>query len=154
MARKYYCDYCEKRIQNDVNNIKKHNEGLPHLKARAEYYERFKTPEQVVSEARTKTKCRSLKDGKECMFGALCRFCHYTPQQLRHLQQLVDTPKMIQTARSKRFYRRMRHVRKRLDKFCSKRLKKRQIDKRQTLPISLQATDCEIDPKQATWRCR
>ncbi|XP_050097420.1 zinc finger matrin-type protein 5 [Anopheles aquasalis] len=154
MGRKYYCDYCEKRIQNDVNNVKKHNEGLPHLKAKADYYERFKAPEQIVAEARTKTECRSLKDGKECMFGALCRFCHYTPQQLRHLQQQVDTQKLIQVARSERLYRRMRHVRKRLDKFCSKRLKKQRTDKEQTLSVSLQAIDFENDPKQAAWGCR
>lgn len=43
MGRKYYCDYCDKRIQNDYNIIKQHNVGLPHLRAKAEYFQQFKS---------------------------------------------------------------------------------------------------------------
>ncbi|XP_052864714.1 zinc finger matrin-type protein 5 [Anopheles cruzii] len=87
MGRKYYCDFCDKRIQNDSLIIKKHTEGLPHLRAKAEHFEQFKDLEQIVQESKGKTPCRSLQTGNECMFGALCRFGHYTDKQLWEIQQ-------------------------------------------------------------------
>lgn len=42
MGRNYYCDYCDKRMKNDIQIRKKHLEGMPHKTARNEYYAKFK----------------------------------------------------------------------------------------------------------------
>lgn len=42
MGRNYYCDYCDKRMKNDIQIRKKHLEGMPHKNARNEYYAKFK----------------------------------------------------------------------------------------------------------------
>lgn len=43
MAKKYYCDYCDKSFKDDRNIRKKHIEGFPHQKARNEHYAHFKS---------------------------------------------------------------------------------------------------------------
>ncbi|XP_039433905.1 zinc finger matrin-type protein 5 [Culex pipiens pallens] len=90
MGKKYFCDYCEKHIQRDPSIVRKHNEGIPHCRARAEYYERFKDPSVILSEASGKKQCRTLMTGAECQFGPNCRFNHYTTAEMDRLGQQVD----------------------------------------------------------------
>lgn len=42
MGRNYYCDYCDKRLKNDAQVIKKHIAGLAHTAARNEHYVKYK----------------------------------------------------------------------------------------------------------------
>uniref|UniRef100_A0A182PK74 C3H1-type domain-containing protein n=1 Tax=Anopheles epiroticus TaxID=199890 RepID=A0A182PK74_9DIPT len=88
MGRKYYCDYCDKRIQNNYDIIKQHNVGLPHIRAKAEYFHQFKTIDDILAEIKYKPPCRSLKDGSECMFGVLCRYRHYTTEQIWEMEKI------------------------------------------------------------------
>ncbi|XP_050072591.1 zinc finger matrin-type protein 5 [Anopheles maculipalpis] len=134
MGRKYYCDYCDKRIQNDYSIIKQHNVGLPHLRAKAEYFQQFKSLEQILEEIKHKAPCRSLKDGSECTFGVLCRYRHYTPEQIWEMQQLVKTKQDIRHKRSERLRKYMRNVKVRSELFVQKRFDRPPID---TLPPSL-----------------
>lgn len=45
MVRNYYCDYCDKRLKDDVQIRKKHIEGLQHQKAMKEHYALYKCSE-------------------------------------------------------------------------------------------------------------
>uniref|UniRef100_A0A182N8T7 Zinc finger matrin-type protein 5 n=1 Tax=Anopheles dirus TaxID=7168 RepID=A0A182N8T7_9DIPT len=121
MGRKYYCDYCDKRIQNDYRIIKQHNEGLPHLRAKAEHFQQFKGIEEILLDVKYKTPCRSLKDGSECMFGVLCRYRHYTTDQIWEMQQLAHKSKSIQQKRSARLLKYLRNVESRTEQFLQKR---------------------------------
>uniref|UniRef100_A0A182VSV2 Zinc finger matrin-type protein 5 n=1 Tax=Anopheles minimus TaxID=112268 RepID=A0A182VSV2_9DIPT len=134
MGRKYYCDYCDKRIQKDYNIIKQHNVGLPHLRAKAEYFQQFKDIEQILAEAKHKAPCRSLKDGSECTFGVLCRYRHYTPKQIWIMEQLVLQKLLIRQKQSERVRKYMRNVEVRTELFLRKRFDRLAEDK---LPPSM-----------------
>ncbi|XP_052897687.1 zinc finger matrin-type protein 5 [Anopheles moucheti] len=135
MGRKYFCDYCDKRIQNDYSIIKQHNVGLPHLRAKAEYYQQFKDIEQILMEAKHKPPCRSLKDGSECTFGVFCRYRHYTPEQMREMEELAGKHTLfIRKKRSERLHKYMRNVNARTELFVRKRFDRPAAEK---LPPSM-----------------
>ncbi|EAU76141.1 AGAP010248-PA [Anopheles gambiae str. PEST] len=134
MGRKYYCDYCDKRIQNDYNIIKQHNVGLPHLRAKAEYFQQFKSIEEILGEIKYKPPCRSLKDHSVCMFGVLCRYRHYTSEQIREMQQFVQRPKEFNPKRSERLRKYLRNVLARTELFVKKRYNQHAMEK---LPPSM-----------------
>lgn len=49
MGKNYYCDYCEKRLKNDAQVIKKHIAGLAHTAARNEHFAKYKGEERTIS---------------------------------------------------------------------------------------------------------
>lgn len=49
MGRNYYCDYCDKRLKNDTQVIKKHIAGLAHTSARNEHYVKYKGERNKIS---------------------------------------------------------------------------------------------------------
>ncbi|XP_049279405.1 zinc finger matrin-type protein 5 [Anopheles funestus] len=143
MGRKYYCDYCDKRIQNDYSIIKQHNVGLPHLRAKAEYFQQFKDIEQILSEIKHKAPCRSLKDGSECTFGVLCRFRHYTPEQIWDMELLVKRKQLVRQKLSERLRKYMRNVKARSELFIQKRFDRTAAE---TLPPSM----CRLESSSLT----
>lgn len=42
MGKNYYCDYCDKRLKNDAQVIKKHIAGLAHTAARNDHFANYK----------------------------------------------------------------------------------------------------------------
>lgn len=42
MGRKYYCDYCDKRLPSGINHRKNHNRGIQHISNKRIYYQQFK----------------------------------------------------------------------------------------------------------------
>ena len=42
MGRKYYCDYCDKRLPSGLNHRKNHNRGIQHINNKRAYYLQFK----------------------------------------------------------------------------------------------------------------
>lgn len=42
MGKKYYCEYCDKRMKDDAQIRKQHFDGLTHRTSRAEHYAKFK----------------------------------------------------------------------------------------------------------------
>ncbi|XP_055634268.1 zinc finger matrin-type protein 5 isoform X2 [Toxorhynchites rutilus septentrionalis] len=99
MGKKYYCDYCHKHIQRDPNIVRRHNEGIPHGRNKAAYYERFKDTSQVLREIATKKPCRTLLTSQECSFGAACRYSHYRPDEIVQIKQRAAS---IEYQKSKR----------------------------------------------------
>ncbi|XP_037048886.1 zinc finger matrin-type protein 5 [Bradysia coprophila] len=90
MGKNYYCEYCDKRLKNDAQVIKKHIAGLAHTAARNEHYTKFKDPQTILTEESPKAPCQRYFRG-ECKFGGNCRFSHYTPEELSNLQCEVNT---------------------------------------------------------------
>jgi hypothetical protein len=42
MGRRYYCDYCDKRIPPGLSHRKNHNKGIQHINNKRNYYLQFK----------------------------------------------------------------------------------------------------------------
>ncbi|XP_055545098.1 zinc finger matrin-type protein 5 [Wyeomyia smithii] len=87
MGKKYYCDYCGVHIQRDPSIVKKHKEGITHIRIKAAYFESLKDPNQILKESLSKKPCRTLQSSQECSFGAICHFNHYRPDELRKLRE-------------------------------------------------------------------
>lgn len=85
MVKKYYCDVCDVRIQNNPDIIKKHNQGLQHQTAKFEHYAKYRTVALIIEEERKKQQCsRALNSS--CAFGAFCRFSHFSEMELKQLE--------------------------------------------------------------------
>ena len=42
MGKRYFCEFCDKTIPDNISNRKKHCEGAQHQSLRKEYYSKFK----------------------------------------------------------------------------------------------------------------
>ena len=58
MGKKYYCDYCDKSLPDNVEGRKKHNYGLVHKKIKQAHYNMF------MGKWRIKVNCGSNKKKK------------------------------------------------------------------------------------------
>ncbi|XP_041985805.1 zinc finger matrin-type protein 5 [Aricia agestis] len=96
MGKKYYCDYCDKTMVATPALVKTHNKGVVHQKIVNEHYQQFKDPETILKEESAKKPCSRHMRG-ECQFGSICRFSHYTKEQLYELQQLVSAKKKLES---------------------------------------------------------
>lgn len=159
MGKKYYCDYCKTHIQRDPNIVRKHNEGIPHLRNRADHYERCKDITEIVTENIGKKPCRTVLNSEQCIFGAHCRFSHYTPEQLNRLQRKAQRQQLHRAKRLAGIIEKLESADEITHKFLEKRSQKQvktsnectqfwtyteeQLE-RTDLPPSLQ----EIDPTQ------
>ncbi|KAL4707112.1 hypothetical protein ACJJTC_011438 [Scirpophaga incertulas] len=90
MGKRYYCDYCNKTMVDTPSTIKTHNNGLAHQKLVQEHYRQYKDPELILQEEATKKPCLRFAKG-ECLFGALCRFSHYTREEIELLDDMNDS---------------------------------------------------------------
>lgn len=81
MTKKYFCDFCGVHIQNNLLIRKRHNSGLSHQQKKKEYYNQFKTVAEILAEERQKNPCSRFLKG-QCTFGAICRFSHYTRDEI------------------------------------------------------------------------
>ncbi|XP_045457365.1 zinc finger matrin-type protein 5 isoform X1 [Melitaea cinxia] len=88
MGKKYYCDYCDKSMVATPSIIRTHINGVVHQKLVNEHYQRYKDPEIVLQEESAKKPCSRFMMG-ECKFGGICRYSHYTQEELCHLRNLV-----------------------------------------------------------------
>ncbi|RVE49461.1 hypothetical protein evm_005892 [Chilo suppressalis] len=68
--------------------VKTHNKGLVHQKLVQEHYQQYKDPETILQEEATKKPCMRYATG-QCQFGAICRFSHYTREELNQLRDIV-----------------------------------------------------------------
>ncbi|XP_023943609.2 zinc finger matrin-type protein 5 isoform X2 [Bicyclus anynana] len=88
MSKRYYCDYCEKTMVSSPSIIKTHVKGVVHQKLVSAHYQHFKDPETILKEESCKKPCTRFPRG-ECNFGGICRFSHYTPEQINALRDYV-----------------------------------------------------------------
>ncbi|XP_045507909.1 zinc finger matrin-type protein 5 isoform X2 [Colias croceus] len=95
MGKRYHCDYCDKTIVAAPSSIKTHNRGTSHQKLVNEHYQRYKEPEVILQEELTKKPCLRYAAG-QCPFGSICRFSHYSNEDIRALQQYVSQKKSDQ----------------------------------------------------------
>ncbi|CAG9789965.1 unnamed protein product [Diatraea saccharalis] len=90
MGKRYHCDYCDKTMVAAPSIVKIHIKGLVHQKLVQEHYQQFKDPETILKEEAIKKPCLRFASG-QCQFGAICRFSHYTREQLIELRQYVTS---------------------------------------------------------------
>lgn len=93
-GKKYFCDYCQVRIQNNPQIIKKHNQGLLHQKCKISHFEQYKSLEEILVRERGKIQCKRAATNS-CTFGAFFRFSHYSTEELAIMEQRCRT--MAQT---------------------------------------------------------
>ncbi|XP_072933870.1 zinc finger matrin-type protein 5 [Epargyreus clarus] len=94
MGKRYYCDFCNKTMVATPSVIKTHNKGVGHQKIVQEYYQQYKDPEVILKEESKKTQCNRFASGN-CPFGGVCRFSHYTREEIEELRRIVAARKNI-----------------------------------------------------------
>ncbi|XP_060808060.1 zinc finger matrin-type protein 5 [Amyelois transitella] len=90
MGKRYYCNYCDKNMVATPAIVKTHNKGIVHQKLVQEHYQKFKDPETILAEEQKKKPCLRFARG-ECQFGGICRYSHYTQEQINQLREYVLT---------------------------------------------------------------
>ncbi|KAJ2939101.1 hypothetical protein O0L34_g10289 [Tuta absoluta] len=88
MGKRYYCDYCDKTMAATPSTVRTHMKGLVHQKLVLDHYQKFKDPETILAEESVKKPCSRFPSGL-CQFGSMCRFSHYTREQIDHLREIV-----------------------------------------------------------------
>ncbi|XP_026484137.1 uncharacterized protein LOC113392074 [Vanessa tameamea] len=90
MGKKYYCDYCDKSMVATQSIIRTHIKGVVHQKLVNEHYQQYKDPETILQEESMKKPCTRFARG-ECQFGGICRYSHYTQEQIMNLRAYMAT---------------------------------------------------------------
>ncbi|XP_059045906.1 zinc finger matrin-type protein 5 [Achroia grisella] len=88
MGKRYHCNYCDKSMVATPTIVKTHNKGVVHQKLVQEHYQQFKDPETILAEESTKKPCLRFAKG-ECQFGGICRYSHYSKEQIESLREYV-----------------------------------------------------------------
>uniref|UniRef100_A0A336M428 CSON011798 protein n=1 Tax=Culicoides sonorensis TaxID=179676 RepID=A0A336M428_CULSO len=94
--KKYFCDYCQVRIQNNPNIIKRHNEGLLHQKSKLNHFQKYKSLKEILEMERKKTPCKRALTNS-CKFDMFCRFSHYSEEQLIEMEHELMRQKYAET---------------------------------------------------------
>lgn len=89
MGRRYHCELCDKVFKDDLEARKKHINSLQHQTAKAEHYQPYRDPKDILEEESKKAQCRKFFKG-HCAFGLRCNFSHYTPEELDNLKRKVQ----------------------------------------------------------------
>uniref|UniRef100_A0A2R5LAJ2 Zinc finger matrin-type protein 5 n=1 Tax=Ornithodoros turicata TaxID=34597 RepID=A0A2R5LAJ2_9ACAR len=93
MGRRYHCDYCGKSFPDNVNNRKKHLQGVHHIRLRKLHYENFRDAITVLQAESQKKPCRRFQQAGSCDYGTACKFSHISPEELQRLTQQVEADK-------------------------------------------------------------
>ncbi|KAJ8919712.1 hypothetical protein NQ315_006240 [Exocentrus adspersus] len=99
MGRRYYCDYCDKKFIDDIEQRKKHLQSSYHIKLRNIHYEHCKEPETVLREELLKIPCRRFLQYGSCQFEGNCKYTHYSPEELCQLRQQVEHNQIMRRRR-------------------------------------------------------
>ncbi|KAJ3662139.1 hypothetical protein Zmor_006498 [Zophobas morio] len=91
MRRRYYCDYCEKSFIDDLDARRKHLQSSYHIKLRNLHYEHHRDFRTILKEECEKTPCRRFLSNGVCQFSGMCKYTHYTPEQLWEIKLQVDS---------------------------------------------------------------
>ncbi|CAK1549221.1 unnamed protein product [Leptosia nina] len=93
MGKRYHCDYCDKSMVATPSIIRTHRKGSVHQKLVNDHYKQYKDPETILREESGKKPCSRFATG-QCPFGSICRYSHYTPQELSVLKNYVAQKSM------------------------------------------------------------
>lgn len=107
MGKRFYCDYCDKSFPYNIQNRKKHFEGLQHQNNRNAFFSKFKgtknrlfnlfnryvfklilkEPKEILLEESIKKPCFRFFTTGDCQFGDQCRSSHKTIEELESLYE-------------------------------------------------------------------
>ncbi|UJR07617.1 hypothetical protein I4U23_011906 [Adineta vaga] len=85
MGRKYYCDYCDRRIPPGLTHRKNHNRTIQHINNKRTYYFQFKDLTEILLEERSKRICNKWNQTGSCPFGENCKYSHRSNYKLIQL---------------------------------------------------------------------
>ncbi|XP_073825587.1 zinc finger matrin-type protein 5 [Musca autumnalis] len=88
-GKRYFCDYCQCYLINDVNIRKTHNDAVTHKINKIRYMRKFEDPLKVYEEEIKKPPCQHFLKGR-CRYDLFCQSTHYTPKQLEELKLLAE----------------------------------------------------------------
>ncbi|XP_028174734.1 zinc finger matrin-type protein 5 [Ostrinia furnacalis] len=94
MGKRYYCEYCDKTMVSAPAIVRTHNNGVLHQKLVREHYHQYKDPEMILSEEAFKKPCLRFQNG-ECKFGGICRYSHYSREEIDALREYVACKKKM-----------------------------------------------------------
>ncbi|XP_045532955.1 zinc finger matrin-type protein 5 [Pieris brassicae] len=96
MGKRYHCEYCDKTLVAAPSTIRTHNNGAVHQKLVNDHYQQFKDPETILEEESSKRPCTRYITS-QCPFGSICRYSHYTPEEINNLKYYVAEKNKLQT---------------------------------------------------------
>ncbi|KAM7470099.1 hypothetical protein LguiA_008282 [Lonicera macranthoides] len=73
---KYYCDYCDKEFQDTPFARKRHLQGVQHHRAKAQWYDSLRDPNQIHPETLGKGVCNRFIRTGSCPYGDSCKYYH------------------------------------------------------------------------------
>ncbi|CAK9181174.1 unnamed protein product [Ilex paraguariensis] len=73
---KYYCDYCDKQFQDTAGARKRHLQGVQHQRAKAQWYDSFRDPNQLNPDSFGKGVCNRFVRTGSCQYGDSCKYYH------------------------------------------------------------------------------
>ncbi|CAF1047181.1 unnamed protein product [Adineta steineri] len=85
MGRRYYCDYCDKRLPPGLTHRKTHNKSIQHINNKRVYYLQFKDPIEMLIDERSKRICNKWTQTGSCPFGNNCKYSHRSNYDLIQL---------------------------------------------------------------------
>jgi U11/U12 small nuclear ribonucleoprotein 20 kDa protein len=91
MGKPYYCEYCDKSFKDELQTRKKHLASVQHQKLRSEHYNKFRDLATFLQEERTKKPCQRNTGPQGCVYGSICRYSHYTREELQYLEQKCES---------------------------------------------------------------
>ncbi|XP_005182066.1 zinc finger matrin-type protein 5 [Musca domestica] len=86
-GKRYYCDYCQCFMINDIKVRKTHNDSVSHKTNKIRCMRKFDDPRKVYEEEIAKPTCRHFLRGY-CRFDLYCQSSHYTQKELDELRLL------------------------------------------------------------------
>lgn len=92
MGKRYLCDYCHKSLVAAPSVVRTHQRGLLHQQLVHEHYQQYKDPDVILAEEAFKKPCLRFANGS-CSFGGLCRYSHYSNEELDNLKRAVAVTK-------------------------------------------------------------
>lgn len=102
MGRKFYCDFCDKRLPSGLIHRKNHQRGQQHVQNQRMYYQQFKggmkisindqtcfylDVREILYEERGKNICHQWTQTGRCSFGENCKYSHRSNGQLMQLNE-------------------------------------------------------------------
>lgn len=95
--RRFFCDFCDKRIPSGLNHRKTHQQSIQHLQNKANYYRQYQVnPTDFLREEQLKRLCHQWFQRGSCSYRDKCKYSHRSNEELiRFIEQGIFYPVSI-----------------------------------------------------------
>ncbi|CAK8680417.1 unnamed protein product [Clavelina lepadiformis] len=91
MGKRYFCDYCNRAFQDNLNARKKHLHSSLHIRNKEEWYSKFKGKKQILEENLAKRPCNRFLSTGTCPFGDQCKYRHIRNEDIERMKAEAET---------------------------------------------------------------